>query len=269
MQSERSFYQQELIAAIGKYYYILIVGPIIVAITAYFLAGLLPPKYSSIAFLRIDKADSRTLESAMQMPTLLDGVLNEFPEAGDTPEKRLEFVAKNLRITDSEPQGDRGTIRPYRIQFTFSDPAGAQKIASDLIDAWLATTIPGPDRISILEGEIARYELVAKSASDLLDRIQREATTIVMPDSITGEIATPIVSLITRRDDSLAAVSRLNREMQGVSRDVIVAPPHLPAEPIRRQSTYAILAFLASIPLFLALVMFGRFFARSRSAAHA
>lgn len=258
--------QQELIAIIRSHFLVLIISPLFVILATYLLLGLLPPTYTSLAYLRIDRPTARSMEAIMTSPAIADNVLSGKPGTGDTPESRVKYLSRNLRIFDVEPQADSNSVRLFRVGLTSEDPLAAQQINSELIDAWIKTTLPGPIKRGRLEAEIARYLEMEKTTDRLINKLQSEASTLILPNSLPGELATPIYSLIEKRDASISAINDMRIQLTGLSRDIIVIPPHLPGDPSGpKKAIISVLAGLAAIPLFLALVLFGRFLAPGRS----
>lgn len=147
------------------------------------------------------------------------------------------------------------------------DPQSAQTINSQLIEAWLNTTLPPPGERANLEAELERNRIAAASNTALIQQLQKEATTLVTPNSISGEIATPISSLISKRDLNLATMVTLQNKLAGLTRDVIAMPPHLPREPgLPKKKAIAILSGIAAFPGLLIIILLGRRFAPGRSA---
>lgn len=249
-------HQQELIVVIRKWFPLLILGPIITAATVYVGLGLLPPKFWSVAYLRIDKNAARSLEAVVETPGLIDPILSKYSETGSTPEQRVKYIKKNLMLSDSDPQGARDAPRPFKFQVSSSIPAEAQNIAIDILTSWRATTVPGPDRIKNIGIELSRLGDNEVRLSSLLNRLQADATTLVMPNSLTGEIANPISDLIAKRDKIRETILSLEKELEGVSSDVIIAPPHLPVDASGPRTALTLLSFLAAIPGFLGLALF-------------
>jgi hypothetical protein len=251
-------FNQEMVTIIRRYFLLLISGPIIVGITAYSVAGLVASKYTSDALLRIDRATSRSMEALVTSPGIADRVLSNFRDTGDGPEARVRYLQKNLTIVDLEPNADRMAPRLFRFEVTHTDPKVAQEISSQLIDAWLATTLPGPAERANLEAELQRIRLSITANSELIQRLQKEAVNLFTPNTMVGEIATPISTLISKRDASLADVNVIENKLAGISRDVIVAAPHLPQEaswPNKR--SIAVLSAALSLPAIFFLLLYG------------
>ena len=259
-ENERIF-SQELIGAFANHYWLLLLGPILIALVSYLTVAVAPAKYTSIAFLRIDRATARSVEALMTSPALADKVLSQYPEAGANSEERVRYIGRNLGLSDVEPSSDRVSVRLFRLEFSSWDARMAQSVATRLIDAWLNTTLPAPVERANLEADLERNKIAAASNTALIDKLQKEATTLIIPNSMSGEIATPISALITKRDTNLTAIQTIENRLRGMPRDVIVEPPHLPAETSSRRVGAAFLSGVAAVPLLLAVILLCRFLA--------
>ena len=90
--------------------------------------------------------------------------------------------------------------------------------------------------------------------------IQALSQLTLVAQSLQGELATPILGLITKRDDNLSNLIRLKSSLSGVSRDVIFGAPDLPEEPSwPRKGIITVLAVVATELLLLLLVFLRRF----------
>ena len=256
-------FKQELVAAIVQHFGLLLVGPLVIGAVAYGVAAFLPPKYSSISYLRVDEPSSKNAVSMMASPIIRESVLPNFPETGETPEERREFMVKNFSTVPAAPN-------LYGFQLNDSNPRNAQTIVGQLIDSWLETTKPAAVMRATLEAELERNKSEAASTSGLIDRLQKEATTLVSPNSLPGEIATPIAALIAKRDQNLASIIDLQNKLGGVPRDIIAVPPDLAVEPVwPKKGAIAVLSALAAVPVLVMLIVLGRFFAPGLGAREA
>lgn len=254
-------FNQELVSLIAQHIRLLLLGPLIVGLVAYGIAALMPKEYTSTAYLRLDGPTTRSAQTLMHSSQIAERALSKYPAAGKTPEARQRFLNRNLHVVDTSPDTDAKVARYVRVELSASEPHTAQSIASALIDAWFDATKPGPVARAALESELSRVNGEAAADSALIDRLQKEATNLVMPNSREGELATPISNLIVKRDHELASVIDIQTQLAGVSRDVIASPPDVPVEPSwPDEIVIAILAAIAAVPLLLAVILLGRFF---------
>ena len=207
---------------------LLVFGPVIAALVAFAVASVLPKWYTSVAYLVVDETGARVADARMRSTPVLDKVLAEFPAPGDTLEARRRFLDRNLRMVVAAGETQK-TSGLFRLEYSDKHPRVAQKVNSLFIDAWLASTQPRPDRRTEIEAEIERTDLQTKSVTQLIDRLQKDAPSLVS-QSPQGELATSILGLTTKRDQNLANLITLRRLLNGVSRDVLFGSPDLPEE---------------------------------------
>jgi hypothetical protein len=259
---KEKIFSQELVLAVIDHLPLLIIGPLLAALVGYATASQVPSQYRSSALLRIDRSSARSLEAFVTTPPVANQILSKYDEGGKTPETRAAFLFQHFRVADPEPTSDRPGDRLYRLDLEASSPQTAQSIAIDLIQAWLASTAPKSSTRNYLEAELERNKLSAAANSKLIDDLQRETTKLVAPNSLSGELATPISSLISKRDQTLASINSIDNQLKGVTADVIIVAPHLPQDPMAtRARAIALLYGIAALPAVLALVLLGRYFA--------
>ena len=220
---------RELTVVIADNLKLLVLGPVVAALVAFAVASVLPKWYTSAAYLAVDETGARVADARMRSVPVLDNVLAQFPAPGDTLEARRRFLDRNLRMVVAAGETQK-TSNLFRLEYSDKDPGVAQKVNSLLIDAWLASTQPRPDRRREIEAEIERTELQTKSVAQLIDRLQKDAPAPAS-QSLDGELATTILGLTTKRDQNLANLITLRNLLNGVSRDVLFGPPDLPEEP--------------------------------------
>jgi len=232
---------------------LLILGPLIAGLVAYGIASLIPQWYMSVAYLALDQAGARDASVRMLSMPLLDKVLSNSNVPGATIEARRRYLAKNIRIV-AAPGELAGQASLFRLEVSDKDPRAAQSTSSRLIEFWLDSTKPPPDRRAVLAADIERIEIQTKLVSQMIDRLQKEASSLVAPGSLAGELATPISNLVIRRDQNLEKLILFKRELNGLSHDVIFAPPNLPQEPSWPKK--GIIAILTTVAAGLLLFMF-------------
>jgi hypothetical protein len=256
--TKRDFSLEWLFATILQNPKLLLLGPVIVGLVAFGIATLLPRWYTSVAYLNLDEAGARAADALMRSPPVLDKVLAEFKAPQSTVEARRAFLGGHLRIMVA-PGELPMTSRLYRLEYSDRDPRVAQNVASLFVEAWLESTKPKQEKRATIEAEIARRELREKSVSQLIDRLQKDANTLVATNAQGGELATPITRLIEKRDKDLATIDSLRNSLNGVSRDVVFAAPDLPEEPSwPKKGVIAILAALVAEFLLLVFVILRR-----------
>jgi uncharacterized protein involved in exopolysaccharide biosynthesis len=234
---------------------LLLIGPVLVGVIAFGIASALPKWYTSTAYLSLDEAGARAADSLMRSTPVLDKVLAKLQDGFEPRHKSLDG---NRRIVVAS--GDiQIASKLFRMEYSDRDPRMAQKVNSLFIEAWLDSTRPPPEKRKVIEAEIERRELQVKSISQLVERLQKDAPSLVTQTQ-QGELATPIMNLIEKRDQNLEALIGLRDSLNGLSHDVVFGPPDLPQEPSwPRKATITILAVLVATLLLLVFVILRRF----------
>jgi uncharacterized protein involved in exopolysaccharide biosynthesis len=223
---------------------LLIASALLAGIAGFVAASFNTKYYTSSAYLRMDENAARNANAMMSSPVTLDKVLAKIKVPGDTIEARHRFLDENRRIVVAPNEIPR-TSKFFRLDFTSTDPRFAQQINSLLLEAWIESTKPPPFRASTLQAEIERIESQTKTISDLLERLSKETPTLLAQNSMQGELATPLVALIAKRDQNLAAIAGLREQLLGVTEDVVFGRPQLPEEPV--SSRRVLIAVLSAI----------------------
>jgi hypothetical protein len=249
-----------LIVLISDNLKLLVLGPIVVGLVALGAATLWPKSYTSVAYLAMDENEARATDVRMGSTPVLDKVLAEFKVPGNTLEARRRFLEEHRRIVVAAGTAPK-ISNLFRLEYTDRDPVAAQKINSFFIEAWLETTRPPPEKRATIEAEIERTDLQAKSISRLIERLEKDSPSLIA-QSLQGELATPILGLIARRDQNLANIITMKNSLNGTSRDVVFGPPDLPEEPSwPRRGIITVLAALTAgllLLMFVILRHFGR-----------
>jgi uncharacterized protein involved in exopolysaccharide biosynthesis len=237
---------------------LLLLGPFVVALVTFGIVSLWPKSYTSVAYLALDETGARVADARMRSSPVLDKVLTGYKAPKATLEARRRYIEDNRRIIVAAGESQK-TSNLFRLEYTDGDPATAQKVNSLFIEAWLESTRPAPDKRDAIEAEIERADTQSKSISKLIERLEKDAPSLIA-QSLQGELATPILGLIAKRDQNLATLITLRNSLSGVSRDVIFGTPDLPEEPSwPRRGIITILAAFAAALLLLAFVILRRF----------
>lgn len=234
---------------------LLLLAPVVTFALAFAISSLLPKWYTSVAFLALDEPGARSTDALMHSPAVLDKIVPELGELRGTREARERSLDRNRRIVVAASELS-GTSNLYRLEYSDRDPHLAQKINFAFIEAWLEATKPPPEKRSRMQAELERREASLKSVSTLIDRVQKEAASLVAVDK-SEELATSIANLIQRSDDNYTAILALRNSLNGLPRDVVFSAPNLPEEPSwPKIGIISIVSGLAGGLLALTFVMF-------------
>ena len=268
-ESAERLFSQELVLAIRDHIIVLVTGPLMVAFVAYLLTFNSPREYRSTAFLRIDAPTAKWLEDFVTSPPAADEILAKLGVGGTSPESRGQFMAKHFRVIAPQAGVDGNVIGLGRLDVDSPDPQVARSVANAAIESWLGSTrLVGASRTSV-ESELERHKLAATANSKLIDGLQSEfeveiQNRVTKPsggNSVSSDA--PLLStLISKRHENLASINVLTDRLRGITKDIVIVPPHLPQDPLpARAKAIALIYGLAAVPIFLALIVLGRFLA--------
>jgi hypothetical protein len=259
--SSSPFFQADNIYFLLDHYRLLLIVPALVGLISFF-GAIKTPEYLSLSYLSIDAETSRTAIALMHSAPVTGKVFPHFAETGDTPEARRRFVDSHVTLVPLTPN-------LFRFGVSYRDPKSAQLMSSQMLAAWLEMTKPQQEIRETLQANLARTELEAQTVDQLITQLRKEATTLVSPNSLPGELATPISNLITKRDQALVIAQNIRNQLRGVSPDAIAVPPDLPIEPKNEPWIVGLVAALLTLFILISGLFIGRYlgfsFGRSKT----
>jgi hypothetical protein len=228
------------------------------ALVAAALAGVLPQRFTSTAYLQIDEASARAADALMSSEPVLDKVLTKIPVPGDTIEERRRRLDSERTITVARNEIARSS-RLFRLDVIDSNPIGARAANIAFIEAWLEASRPNPLKREQLEAAIKRAEEEIKATSLAIERLQNTPhPDLSSENSLQGNPATPLVSLLSKRDQAFDILTGLKGELTGIAREsVLLGEPTLPEEPTwPRRSWVAMIGAAAGVVLLFLVLLF-------------
>lgn len=254
----------ELVALLSKHGLVFIIVGLLAGFASWWLTSYQPKQYTSVAYLRIDEPTSRNADAIMRTYAVLDAVTLKVNIPGNTIEERRRWLDSKRSLAVAPGEGGRDP-RLFRQEVVDVDPARARALNSALIDAWLARTKPPPFRTAFLNSEIARLEDSLKLIDKYLEQIEKDpigapaispkadAGTVI---AVSGTRASGIATLLSKRDETKAALATLHRELEGTTRDAVFSDASLPEEAKQTHSyTNTVLAVIAAETLLLILIL--------------
>ena len=207
-----------------------------------------PKTYTSTSYISISEfvamrdksaaeSTSRDLEALIHSPIILDRIAKEYPDILDrawvlrlsnSQEAKRRVLNGHLRLKVANG-GDRKTSELYSFEADSYSPTSAQALNGTVIKSLLDGTKLGPEKRRLVELRLERAENQLKSVSALIDRLERESSTLVV-QGIFGELASPLANLFGQRTALITLVENLKMALDGVSSDVVKLPPSLPDE---------------------------------------
>jgi hypothetical protein len=237
----------------------LVFGPLLAGILAYsFLYTTVPKRYISSTTLLLNDTTARTAESFMLSPAALDiAIASHADLPGESLSQKRRLLSTRIKWSVT-PGDSRKTATIFYMTVEDTLPTRAQSVARILIEQWLILSKPRPDAKARLEADLERTETRLAEADVLLQRLSGETKSIIAPNSLQGEFATPIERLRENRNALVLQAQKLRVELAGGSRDAILTAPDLSLEPSTTRSGPVGLAAGATLCLFL-LFIIGRY----------
>jgi hypothetical protein len=204
-----------------------------------------------VSLLEVDQATANTAQSIIHTSAFADAVLPKFSDVGQNSEQRKRYLQQHLRIV---PTAAGRTPTLYEMQVSHREPVVAKQIANDVLDRWLELSKPRPVRKAQLEADLARYEAQVGELTNLISRLGSESKVLVYPNTLSGEIATPIHTLYAKRDEASRTIAKIKEQLAGIPRDAILVPPSLPTERSSSAGWPALMAAAIGLTIILAFV---------------
>lgn len=239
---------------------ILIVVPIVVGLLTFGIGYSMPNTYTSQAIIALPLPLPVQMPTQMQMQTqsqspvptpaqaaammgsslVLDAAVRSLNAAVDRP---IPVTHAKLSTQVKVVVGKDGLLR---LDVNANTPLEAQAVANAVVDAWLKSTLPGPQDRADLEKRLAYAKASLTSVSNLLDRLVLNGATNRDQPGVKGE-GTFIVALGELQARYLTEVLNIPRILQGLSRDIVLQPPTLPSGPdVTHRKLIAVLAALGT-----------------------
>ena len=224
---------------------LLITIPLLVAVGVFVVVNQLPRTYVSVSYLDV-MGDVKYADAIMRSPLVLESTpIKELNETGKKElERKFKFNTSKLDQRD----------KPPFVLFEVRDnsPEGAKVLANALIDAWLAANKPKGAAKLELERKLSQGRAGLTGTLDLISRFNTEANKIIVPNA-RYDFAESIVKLHARRDDLQNLIIDLEKKLEGATRQLVIAEPTLPKEPVKNNAT--VYGMLAMISCFLVLLL--------------
>jgi hypothetical protein len=245
----------------------LVLVPLLAGIASYvFMSTTVPKRYiSSTTFLMLNEAAARSAESFILSPAVLDVAIQAHPDLpGETMSQKRRILAGRIRWFVT-PGDSRKTANIFYMTVEDNLPSRAQSVAKALIEQWLVLTKPRPDAKIRLEAELERVEMRIQEADLLLQRLSGETKSVVAPNTLQGEFATPIEKLRENRFLLFQQGQKLRVDLAGGSRDAILTQPDLSIEPTYTKTGPVGMSMLAALGLTILTILVHHWFKSAMS----
>lgn len=244
----------DALLALSKNVRLLVLGPLIVAAVVVGALLVLPPRFTSQAMLVLPKSSesgllpgysaSASALTALQVATVmksavaLDQVLLALnPGSGIPEDSARDALAASIKTSVAKD----GLLR---IEVSAATALEAQKIANLVIDAWLRTTKPAALQQAELEKRLAHARQNLLTTQTILASQKTELLSVAG----LGELL----------DRYLLQTLEIERQMNGLPRDVVIQAPTLATRPIEPPYVVIFFQVMFGAGLFFVMWVLGR-----------
>lgn len=244
----------DALLALSKNIRLLVLGPLIVAAVVVGALLVLPPRFTSQAMLVLPKSSesgllpgysaSASALTALQVATVMKSavtldqvlfVLN--PGSGIPEDNARDALAASIKTSVAKD----GLLR---LEVTSATALDAQKIANLVIDVWLRTTKPAAQQQAELEKRLAH----ARQNLLTTQMILASQKTALLSMAGLGELL----------DRYLWQTLEIERQMNGLNRDVVIQAPTLASRPIKTPYVIVFPLVIFGAELFFLMWVLGR-----------
>lgn len=255
----------DIAVALAESFWLIALGTLLAAAIGFGVGKVAPKTYTSVAYLALQEDggsaqsnrsatpepttfysprdveyllrppalySAREVEALIRSPAVLGTLVKKYttPQNINVPfEERLRKLDQSIRLIVA-PGNVRKTSSLFILEVDAAQPELAQEINTALLEGLLDAVKPKPLKLARLQNQLKAAEKQLESTHILISRLEKETPNLVLPSSLQGEIATPIVNLLQKQADLTSFVSALNLALTGgIDSDTIVVPPSLPA----------------------------------------
>ena len=229
----------DLLVVITENIKLLILGPIAIALIALALTFVMPQRFESESWLRLEESAVPAFTSADVLAPLLAKAPWIAAEAGGG-ENALKALRENVKASFNKKDG------LLRLKTEAPSPEQAQQLNQALIESSRVFSLPKGRKLEEIEQQI---KLNQASLQELEPVIQRIAQNIdkVTPGTEGDNVARAYINLIELKGTRERTLQDLNRKLLEFGEEMIAQSPRLPERPIsQKRGLVTILAGLAS-----------------------
>ena len=220
----------EGLAVLVEHWKFIVIATLVVGALAYGASLLLPKVYSSVAYIGpLDEANAKTAEVVIQSPSVLDPVIEKFPQYRDrySLEDRREYL--NSKLYWKVVKGSPPKSAIYTLRLDDGDPNRAQGMLIAILDRWLESLAPRPDNSARIEKTLEASERQSNDLSQVIAELKKRPDALVA-DIRSGYYPPNIVDMIKMRTETAARIVELTQQLRAGSRDLIFKSPSLPEQ---------------------------------------
>lgn len=244
----------DLMVVVAENIKLLLLGTIFIGLVAWGATFLLPPRYESESWLRLDNGVAEASAAYFDSTDVLIPLLAKTPWVRGR-ESDAEGAVERLR--DDIHASYSKTDRVLRVRVLAPSPEQARQLNTDLIEAFRVFTLPRGKELEQLQQQAERARGSLKELGLILDRLAQNMDKVT-PGTEGDNVARAYINLFEQRAIREKALQDLDRKLTGFGSEVFVQSPNLPAQPAKPDKALIVLASTLMGGLGLLLFVFVR-----------
>lgn len=214
-------------------------------------AVLARPVYTSTALVSLHSIEAAgSYKALMLSPLVIDAAIDKLGISYASRDLARRSIANEINIAPA-PGEDKKEPIVHLVTFRSSDARQAQAVLAEVLNTFLAKTRPGPETSRRIQARAEEKKAQLKKLNDIIIRYDQESEKIITPNSISGEIATPLYNLEIAKKGLEQNIIDMENSLEGLNSDSIVSPPTTPDEALRPINALliAIIAFCSGLAM--------------------
>lgn len=208
------------------------------------------PTFVSTAPLFLSPEKAVKFRSLARSEAVLQLVIDKVPNLpGATRNAKLEWLVR--AVTVDAPSKESSV---FNLKVEARSPDEAKSVATVVLEETTQLSKVRPIEEARMRERLERTEAQLTDAELLLNRLREEATTLMAPNALSGEIATSLARLLERRDSLTEAAAKLRESLQGTEQDIILRMPNTPDE-AQPRGGLKIMMIAAALGFFFAAII--------------
>lgn len=236
----------DLLVVITENIKLLIAGPIAVALIALAITFVVPQRFESESWLRLEESAVPEFASADVLIPLLEKTPWITAESANT-EAALKALREDVQASFNKKDG------LLRVKTQAPDPKSAQQLNQALIEASRVFSLPKGRKLEEIQEQIALTEGSLKELEPIIARVANNMDKVT-PGTEGDNVARAYINLVELKVTRERALQDFNRKLLGFGEEMIAQSPSLPERPVSQKR--ALTSVLAGLASGMALLLF-------------
>jgi len=190
----------------------------------YFLSQ---PLYISNTYVSAARETLLRMNVLLQSPYVLDSAVEKAGIDVSSLDVARIRMQKNISFT-AAPGDNRPDARIFLLSVNDPNARIAREVSDLIITKWREGLTPKLVEKERIESDLERQTQQKKELENVINRFDKQVTTYVTPQTNSGEIATPFISMIGQRTELEKRIEDLRYQLDGGSMFTVIAGPTEP-----------------------------------------